>query len=159
MLTTEKDSNLWLNEGYMTIDFSLAGLNAGDTADVYLYYFKDSQIRYKLSPGDNAITSVATLATAGYSIANKDSAGLELVDTSNSGVGALDATSTRGRLLIGQLTSDGSNEAKLYVNLTSVNGQRSYFDGVGIEAVPEPSAYAAIAGFLALSWVMLRRRA
>ncbi len=28
-----------------------------------------------------------------------------------------------------------------------------------IVAVPEPSAYAAIAGFLALGWVMLRRRA
>ncbi len=31
-------------------------------------------------------------------------------------------------------------------------------NGIAITAVPEPSAYGAIAGFLALGWVMLRRR-
>jgi hypothetical protein len=32
-------------------------------------------------------------------------------------------------------------------------------DNFALSAVPEPSAYAAIAGLLALSWVMVRRRA
>ncbi len=31
--------------------------------------------------------------------------------------------------------------------------------GLEMTAIPEPSAYAALAGFLALGWVMLRRRA
>ncbi len=35
-----------------------------------------------------------------------------------------------------------------------------YFNGFEIQnVIPEPSAYGAIAGFLALGWVMLRRRA
>ncbi len=39
-------------------------------------------------------------------------------------------------------------------------GSQQYgaINGLAIVAVPEPSTYAAIAGFLALGWVMLRRR-
>ncbi len=67
------------------------------------------------------------------------------------------------RLVTGTFTADSATQA---FTMETFKGADSYQGGLlnallvhEIAVVPEPSAYGMIAGFLALGWVMLRRRA
>jgi hypothetical protein len=55
--------------------------------------------------------------------------------------------------------STGSLIAGGFGNFSQTYGEQPTLDGFNtVSVVPEPSTYAAIAGFLALGWVMLHRR-
>ncbi|MEO0795254.1 MAG: hypothetical protein AAFX93_08840 [Verrucomicrobiota bacterium] len=62
---------------------------------------------------------------------------------------------------LGIVAADGSGEINIFVNnSTSVsnNSMRSWYDGVGYAAIPEPSTYALVGGFLALGIAIMARR-
>jgi len=63
---------------------------------------------------------------------------------------------------LGQSTVVGGSAINVYIDssATSSGGgeDRSWYDGVGYSAVPEPGSFALIGGLAALAWVACRRR-
>lgn len=60
--------------------------------------------------------------------------------------------------LSGEGALDGASEVFLRGNLSGLDGGGTFIDNVSASAVPEPSAFAAIAGALALGLTVTRRR-
>lgn len=60
---------------------------------------------------------------------------------------------------IPNLISDGTGTATIVMDHTGgAGGAVSFVNGFELAVVPEPSAFALLAGFFGLTWVMLRRR-
>ncbi len=63
-------------------------------------------------------------------------------------------------LTTGTFTADSTTQSFTVAGFNPSGGNLGgQVNALVVQAIPEPSAYGAIAGFLALGWVMLRRRA
>ncbi len=143
----QTDPTLSLFDGYAFSGTSNAGaefitLSGLDTSKTY-------ELAVYAAFGWNSIANSFNITDLNGTTANKDTTG---ANTSSFVDGANYVT-------FAGLKAKGDGTITLNLAGGGDNTTRWIVSGLEMTAIPEPSAYAAIAGFLALGWVMLRRRA
>jgi hypothetical protein len=156
---------------------TVTGLAAG-TYEVYAYFWTASNVRWGVSAGlaDNALTAVhgiggATVDSHTYSnsnatrvtVANLTDGSFSVGNAPTLAVGGVDRV--LAQFFLGTATVDGTGTLNVFIGnqqivnsgvTPGVTNSRTWFDGVGYEVIPEPSA--ALLGGLGLLGLLRRRR-
>lgn len=117
--------------------------------------FNNSPSTVDVNVTSGSITNGLIATTAAFT--EQGSGGLD----TNNGNNYEDISITLASLADGVLEAGQSATFAIIVNDQNItNGASIYFDNIGITgtAIPEPSSYAMIAGLLALTSIMMRRR-
>lgn len=136
--------NSGANGDSFTFEVDITGFADFQTATDWQFSF----VGYNASDSDNASSIAWEYSTDGSSFNAATTSNL----TQNEARIDLDVSSLSGGAL------DGQSGFFLRGTLGGVTDGLTYVDNVGVSAVPEPSAFAAIAGVLALGFAATRRR-
>ena len=129
------------------------GFDLGDRSNTT---FGSFEIQLVYTDSGFAAGDAVDLATApGYSIADTTATYTDADAGWNTVAGGRVITGLTDTL---DITGIGNGQELWVVLTASGNGTQSFADNLSVIAVPEPSTYALIGGFVALGLVMLRRR-
>lgn len=128
------------------ISFSLGSWRFGTTEDVRLTFRDDRILTYEDSTGFNGGSAV--FIENGNNIVSA---------TLNYSTDTYTVTVNGSGYASGSFKAGSEQAARFRIDAGS-SATDLVFNSISVEAVPESSSYALIAGFLGLSWVMLRRR-
>ncbi|NWK55596.1 PEP-CTERM sorting domain-containing protein [Verrucomicrobiaceae bacterium N1E253] len=135
---------------------TISGLTAG-TYNAYAFYWVAGWVDGNDPTGNNQWDFAAGLASGntseylwneGTQTQASDFAGTVMVEEGNRRLFMID---------LGNVAVDGSGELAIYIDDNPGNDDRTWYDGVGYQTVPEPSS-AALIGLGGLSLILRRRK-
>lgn len=149
-------------ENVPTLTTLITGLTPGATYDLYVYFVTfpttDANQLWRLRAGLDPGALTAYDRDSLSSVVLTDGSTTTLADPAGNPVTVPAARDYR-QASLGTAIADGSGTISVYVDSglgTNDANHRSWFDGVGYQAVPEPSA--ALLGALGASALLRRRR-
>ena len=127
-----------------TNSFTIAGLAAGNSYDLYLY---GTNGQNGAQPSTFTIGSTSLSTTAGISGATSTT-----IPTSDNGISYVEFTN------LTPVFNTTNNDFEINGNWTSPTGTYASFNGLQLVAVPEPTGLGLITGIGALGLLLLKRR-
>ena len=161
---TTNDSNANPGEDAPTLRTTISGLNAGESYEVFVYFWGSAATgngQWDIQAG----ATVGSMST--YNNLNATSLGdgyvsdgtvYNTISFNNASPGVMVEEGNRDlfQASLGVLVADGSGFIQVFIDDNPGNDDRTWYDGVGYEIVPEPSS-ALLAGIGLLGLLRCRR--